>query len=176
MVSGYSSSAAPNRTTARFLLNLKMGIMNIMDTKTLLENDLKNAMRSGDVVRKRALRMALSAIKLSEVQKGAPLDESQVLAVLQKEIKSGQETIAEAEKANRPEISTAAQAEIAILENYLPPSLTQAELEALVRATIMEVGATTPAEMGKVMKVLMPKVQGRATGEQVSQTVRKLLQ
>ena len=150
--------------------------MNFMDTKSLLENDLKNAMRAGDVVRKRALRMALSAIKLSEVQKGDTLDEAQVLAVLQKEIRSQQETISEAEKAKRPEIATAAQAEIAVLESYLPPSLTPGELETLARETIAEVGASSPGDMGRVMKALMPKVQGRAPGDQVSQTVRLLLQ
>jgi uncharacterized protein len=150
--------------------------MNFMDTKTLLENDLKSAMRSGDVVRKRALRMALSAIKLAEVQKGAALDEAQVLAVLQKEIKSQQETIAEAEKANRPDMVAAAQAESAVLENFLPPSLDQEELETMVRAAIIEVRATSPADMGKVMKALMPEIKGRASGEQVSQMVRQLLQ
>jgi uncharacterized protein len=150
--------------------------MNFMDTKTLLENDLKNAMRSGDVVRKRALRMALSAVKLAEVQKGAALDEAQILAVLQKEIKSQQETIAEAEKANRPEMVAAAQAESAVLEDYLPPSLDQEELETMVRAAIIEVGATSPADMGKVMKAVMPEIKGRASGEQVSQMVRQLLQ
>lgn len=147
-----------------------------MDTKSLLENDLKNAMRAGDSVKKRALRMALSAIRFSEVQKGSPLDEPQVLAVLQKEIKSQQETIAEAEKANRPDMASAAQAEIAVIESYLPPSLSQVELDVLARATIAEVGASSPADMGKVMKALMPKVQGRAPGDQVSQTVRNLLQ
>jgi uncharacterized protein len=150
--------------------------MNFMDTKTLLENDLKSAMRSGDVVRKRALRMALSAIKLAEVQKGAALDEAQILAVLQKEIKSQQETIAEAEKANRPEMVAAAQAESAVLENYLPPSLDQEQLETMVRTAIIEVGATSPADMGKVMKAVMPEIKGRASGEQVSQMVRQLLQ
>ena len=150
--------------------------MNFMDTKTLLENDLKSAMRSGDVVRKRALRMALSAIKLAEVQKGAALDEAQILAVLQKEIKSQQETIAEAEKANRPDMVAAAQAESAVLENFLPPSLDQEELETMVRAAIIEVGATSPADMGKVMKALMPEIKGRASGEHVSQMVRQLLQ
>jgi uncharacterized protein len=150
--------------------------MNFMDTKTLLENDLKSAMRSGDVVRKRALRMALSAIKLAEVQKGAALDEAQILAVLQKEIKSQQETIAEAEKANRPEMVAAAQAESAVLENYLPPSLDQEQLETMVRAAIIDVGATSPTDMGKVMKAVMPEIKGRASGEQVSQMVRQLLQ
>jgi uncharacterized protein len=70
---------------------------------------------------------------------------------------------------------TAAQAESAVLENYLPPSLDQEELETMIRAAINEVGATSPADMGKVMKTLMPQIKGRASGEQVSQTVRQLL-
>jgi uncharacterized protein len=98
------------------------------------------------------------------------------LAVLQKEIKSQQETIAEAEKANRPEMVAAAQAESAVLENYLPPSLDQEQLETMVRTAIIEVGATSPADMGKVMKAVMPEIKGRASGEQVSQMVRQLLQ
>ena len=154
---------------------MKMGIISHMSTKTQLENDLKDAMRSGDELRKRTLRMALSAVKLAEVEKGTKLDEPAVLAILQKEIKTQREAIADAERAGRPDLVAEAVAQISQLESYLPQPLTSAEIEALARAAIDEVGATSAREMGQVMKVLMPRVQGRAEGAQVSQIVRQLL-
>ena len=155
---------------------LKIGIMNFMDTKTQIENDLKDAIRASDEPRKNALRMALSAIKLVEIQKRKPLDEAEVISVLQKEIKSYQETIAESQAAHRLDMADSARGQMSVLEKYLPASLTQDELDALTRAAIAEANATSPADMGKVMKVLMPKLKGRATGEQASQSVRRLLQ
>lgn len=147
-----------------------------METKTKLENALKQAMRANNDVRKRVIRMALSAIHLAEVEKGASLDENAVMAVIQKEVKSQQEAIADAERASRPDLIASAQAEIAILEEYLPKPFTPQELENLARKAIQECGATSLKEMGQVMKVLMPKLEGRATGEQSSAVVRKLLE
>lgn len=146
-----------------------------MSTKTQLENDLKDAMRTGDELRKRTLRMALSAVKLAEVERGTTLDEPAVLAILQKEIKTQREAIADAERAGRPDLVSEAAAQISQLESYLPQPLTSKEIETLARAAIIEVGASSAQEMGKVMKVLMPRVQGRAEGTQVSQIVRQLL-
>jgi len=150
--------------------------MVLVNTKSQLESALKDAMRAGDDVRKRTLRMALSAIRLAEVEKGGALDESATLAILQKEIKSRHEVIADAQRANRPDLEADANAEIKVLEEYLPQPFTPEELEALARQVIAEVGATGPREMGQVMKALLPRLQGRATGDQASQAVRKLLQ
>ncbi len=147
-----------------------------MNTKAQLENFLKDAMRSGDELRKRTLRMALSAIRLAEVEKGGALDESAVLAVLQKEVKSRQESIEDARRAKRPDLEEAAQAEIAYLQSLLPQPFTPAELEALVQQVIKEEGATSLRDMGRVMKALVSRMEGRATGDQASQMVRKLLQ
>lgn len=147
-----------------------------MLSRQSIEQALKEAMRSNDEVARRTLRMILSAIKLAEVEKGAFLDETALVAVLQKELKSRRESIADAEKANRPDLAEAAKAEIAVIESFLPKQLTLEELEQIAREAILEANATTPADMGKVMKILMPKVQGRAAGDQVSQMVRKLLQ
>jgi len=147
-----------------------------MVTKAQLENALKEAMRSGEVLKKNTLRMALSAIRLAEVDKGAPLDEQALLNVLQKELKSRREAIEDAQRANRPELAAAAEAEIKVIEAFLPEALSPEELEALARQAIQETGATSIREMGQVMKALMPRLQGRATGEQASQAVRKLLQ
>jgi len=150
--------------------------MVLVNTKTQLESALKDAMRANDDVRKRTLRMALSAIRLAEVEKGGALDESATLAILQKEIKSRHEVIADAQRAHRPDLEADANAEIKVLEEYLPQPFTPEELEALARQVIAEVGATGPREMGQVMKALLPRLQGRATGDQASQAVRKLLQ
>lgn len=150
--------------------------MVIMTTKVQLESALKDAMRSGDDLRKRTLRMALSAIRLTEVDKGAALDDTAVLGILQKEVKSRQEAIVEARRANRPDLVESNQAEIGVLLDFLPRQLTAEELESLAKQAISEVGATNLRDMGQVMKVLMPRLEGRATGDQASQVVRGLLQ
>ncbi len=147
-----------------------------MDLKTQLESTLKDAMRSRDDVRKRTVRMALLAIRMAEIDKGNPLDEAALNAIIQKEIKSRQEAIAEARQANRPDLVSSSEAELKVLETFLPPQLTSQELEALVRQAITEAEAASPADMGKVMKLLTPRIQGRATGAQASQLVRQLLQ
>jgi hypothetical protein len=98
-----------------------------------------------------------------------------VIAVLQKEVKSRQESISDAQKANRPDLEAESRAEIEVLEKFLPNAFSEAELEALVREAIAETGAASQKDMGKVMKVLMPRLQGRATGDQTSQAVRRLL-
>ena len=152
------------------------GIMAGMSTKNDLDSALKQAMRSGDESRKRTIRMVLANIKMAEIEKGAELDDAGVLSMLQKEVKNQQETIADAERAARPDLVASAQEEITILESFLPRPFSQVELEALARQAIAEVQASSVREMGQVMKVLMPRLQGRATGEQASQMVRQLLQ
>lgn len=147
-----------------------------MTTRVELETALKDAMRANDDLRKRTLRMVIAAIKLVEIDKGMTLDEAAIAAILQKEIKSRSESIADADRANRPDLAAAARAEIAVLENFLPKALTPEELEAVARQVIAEVGATSPKEMGQVMKVLMLQLQGRASGNEANQVVRRLLQ
>jgi len=146
-----------------------------MDTRQRLESDVKDAMRAKDVLRKRTLRMALSSIRLAEIENRAALDEQATLALLHKEIKSRQESIADAERAGRPDLIEESQAEITILETYLPEQFSEQELEALARQAIDQAGATSPKEMGQVMKILMPQLEGRATGNDASQVVRRLL-
>jgi len=147
-----------------------------MDIKNTLQSDLKDAMRRGEEIRKSTIRMAISAIRLAEVEKGVLLDEAASQMVIQKEIKSRREAIADAEKANRPELIKQAEEEIKVLQAYLPEALSQEELENLAKQAVAEAGATSIREMGQVMKLLMPRLQGRATGDQASQAVRKLLQ
>jgi hypothetical protein len=149
--------------------------MVVMTTKAQLDHALKEAMRANDDLRKRTLRMVLSAIKLTEIDRGATLDENGVAAILQKEIKSRRETIADAQRADRPDLVAEAEAEITVLEGFLPKMLAPEELENLARQAIAEVGAASPRDMGQVMKLLMPRLQGRATGDQTSQVVKRLL-
>jgi len=147
----------------------------VMDLKTKLTESMKDAMKSGDTVRKNTVRMALAAIKQIEVDKRASLDDAAVMALLQKEIKNRREALEEAKKAERPDLASANEAEIAVLEAFLPKAMPVDELRALVQAAIAETGATTAGEMGKVMKAVMPKTAGRAPGDAVSAIVRELL-
>jgi uncharacterized protein YqeY len=144
--------------------------------KSKLESDLLGAMRSSNDIQRRTLRMVIAAIKLAQVDKGGPLDDNSILAIIQKEIKSRHESIEDAQKANRPDLVQAYEAEISVLESYLPKQLTPDELTLIAQSVITETDASSPADMGKVMKVLLPRVQGQAPGNLVSQIVRQLLQ
>ena len=147
-----------------------------MDTKTQLDNALKDAMRAGDDVRRRTIRMVMAAIKQAEVDRQTKLDEMAVIAILQKEIKSRREALEEAQKANRTDLAEAAQAEITVLDAFLPEAMGADELRNLAAAAIAESDASSLADMGKVMKALIPRVAGRAPGDQISQVVREMLQ
>ncbi len=149
--------------------------MIIMDIKTQLNNSMKDAMKSGDEVRKRTTRMALANIKQAEVDKRTTLDDAAVIALLQKEIKNRREALDEAKKANRPDLIADNEAEIKVLEVFLPKAMPGEELRALAQAAIAETGAVSPSDMGKVMKALLPRVAGRAAGDQVSAAVKELL-
>ena len=146
-----------------------------MDTKTQLNQTLKDAMKSGDETRKRTVRMVLAAIKQIEVDKRIELDEAAVLAILQKEVKTRRESLEEAKKAAREDLAVASQAEIDILNAFLPQAMSAEELRELARQAIAETDASSPADMGKVMKAIMPKIAGRAPGDQVSAAIRELL-
>ena len=147
-----------------------------MSIKTQLNESMKDAMKSGDEVRKRTVRMALAAVKQAEVDKRIELDDAAVMNLLQKEIKNRRESLEEAKKANRPDLIESNEAEISVLQVFLPKAMPAEELRALVQAAITETGAASPADMGKVMKTVMPKVAGRAPNDIVSATVRELLQ
>jgi uncharacterized protein YqeY len=146
-----------------------------MPTKTELEAQLKEAMRAGDAVRKRTLRMILAAAKLVEVERRGPLDEPALLGVIQKEARIRQEAIADAERAGRADLVEEYRAELRLIESLLPRALSSEELEALAKKAIAEAGASAPGDLGRVMKALMPQVQGRADGKIVSELVRRLL-
>ena len=157
-------------------VNKRKGIIPLMTIKSQLNESVKDAMRSGDEVRKRTLRMALAAVKQAEVDKRIELDDMAVMGLIQKEIKNRRESLEEAKKANRTDLVEANEAEIKVLETFLPEAMPDEELRTLVQAAISETGAASPSDMGKVMKIVMPRVAGRAPNDRVSATVRELLQ
>ncbi len=148
-----------------------------MGLKDQLNEDLKEALRSGDETRKRTLRSLLAAVKQVEVdtRPEGGLDEAAILAVIQKEAKSRRESIADAQKAGRDDLVADNQAELSLIESYLPQRLTREELVELARAAIAEAGAASPKQLGAVMKLLAPRTQGRADGKLVNDVVRELL-
>ena len=146
-----------------------------MHPKEKLQADLKEAMKSGEALRKTTIRMALAAIKNAEVEKRGDLEETEALALIQKEVKQRQESLEEAEQAGRADLAEEARAEIAILEVYLPAQLSREDIEEQARAAIEEVGASTAKDMGNVMRVLMPRLKGQADGKLVNEVVRGLL-
>ncbi len=137
---------------------------------------LHAAMKEHDEVKKRVLRMLMSAGKLIEVNKGSKLDLQETLALIQKEIKTRVETITDAEKANRSDIVADTRAEIQYLETFLPKQLSDLELGLLVKQVVNQEAATSLKDMGKVMKALIPALDGRATSQRASQAVKAQLE
>jgi uncharacterized protein YqeY len=111
-----------------------------------------------------------------EIDRQVKLDEAAVLGIIQKEIKTRKESVEEARGANRPDIVAATEAEIVVLQTYLPAAMSAEDLNVLVAAAVLEAGAKSPMDMGKVMKLLLPRIAGRAPGDQVSAAVRQALQ
>ena len=147
-----------------------------MNKKQEIQQALTAAMKARDEDTKRTLRLVMSAIKLAEVESGGELDEARVLSILQKEVKTREDIIAESEKAKRPDLVEAAKKEMDILNTFLPRQMAAEELKALAQEAITEAGAASLRDMGEVMKILMPKLQGRASGSDASKAVRELLQ
>ena len=147
-----------------------------MELKLKLENDLKDALRSGDEVRKNSIRLVIAAIQFAQVEKGSQLDDQAIVGLVQKEIKSRKESISDAEKANRQDLIASSLSEIKVLEDYLPAQLSMEELTSLVKSAIAEAGASQPNDMGKVMKIVMPIIHGKAPNDKVSLLVRQLLE
>lgn len=141
-------------------------------------DDIKNAMRAKDTIALTTLRALKSAIKNAAIEKGgadAVLDDPEVTAVIRKQVKQRQDSIAQFEQAGRTELAEKEKSEITVLEKYLPAALTQEELDQAVAESIAETGAATRADMGKVMKVLQEKTAGRADGKTLSQAVQNKL-
>ncbi len=135
--------------------------------------DLGEALRAKDLGRANTLRMLISAFKNAEIEKRSPLTEEDRLGQVQKALKMRREAIEGALKAGRADLQQQEEAEAALLSAYLPAQMSDAELALLVAAAIQEAGAKGPADMGKVMKLLMPRIAGKADGAKASQAVKK---
>ncbi len=148
-----------------------------MNLRDQINNDLKAALKSSAAPRRDTLRLLLAAIQQIEIDKrpAGALAEGEVLAVVQKEAKARREAIADAQKAQRTDLVAANEAELQIIESYLPQQLTHNELVELARTAIAEAGVTDSKQMGAVMKLLTSRTQGRADGKLVSDVVRELL-
>lgn len=146
-----------------------------MALRNEIETAIKDALRAHDQTSLRTLRMALAAIKNAEVGRDGALDDTAVQSILQKEIKSRQESVEEAERAGRKDLSESTRQEITVLEKYLPKQMTDEELDALVHQAIRETAASGANDMGKVMKHVLGQAQGKAPGNRVNSAVRKLL-
>ena len=146
-----------------------------MSLKEQLQRDVKDAMKEKDKLRKDAIQMLRSAILQIEKDKQITLDEDGLIEVLAKELRSRKEALAEIEKGGREDLTDSLKREIAVIQAYLPEPVSAAELEAIVREAFVETGAQSVKDMGKVMKVVLPKVKGRADGSQINAIVRQLL-
>jgi len=146
-----------------------------MGIKTDLTNALLLAMKDKNEVLKNALRLALSSIKLAEVEKGAELDDISIYSILHKEIKTREETIAEAIKAEREEMIKPLNKEIDELKKFLPAEISDDELTDIIKNVISELNAESIKHMGKVMKIVIDRIQGHASNDQIGKKVRNLL-
>jgi len=146
-----------------------------MSLKRQLQEDLKDALRARDERRKSVIRMGLAAIVNAEVEHGGELDDADVVSVLRKEARQRLDTVAELRDAGRSDFLAKEEAELEILEGYLPQLLSREEVAEEARQVIAEVGATEMGQMGLVMHQLMSKLKGRADGRIVNQVVRELL-
>ncbi|MDF1553252.1 MAG: GatB/YqeY domain-containing protein [Deferrisomatales bacterium] len=133
------------------------------------------AMKSREAVRLGTLRMVRAALKNREIDKRAPLEETDVLQVLGTQAKQRRESIEQYRAGGREELAAKEEAELAVLQEFLPRELDENELRAAVAAAVTEVGAGGPRDMGRVMGVLMPRLQGRADGGAVNRLVREVL-
>lgn len=143
--------------------------------KSRLIEDMKTAMRSKDKPRLGVVRLVLAAIKQREVDERIELDDAQVLAVLDKMVKQRRDSVKQFADAGRQELADQESYEIGVLQEYLPAALDEAELEALIKDAICSTSAASMQDMGKVMGVLKPQVQGRADMGAVSQKIKALL-
>lgn len=146
-----------------------------MGLKERIQEDMKKAAKERNSLALSALRMALAAIKNKEIEAREEIGEDVVLKVLATMVKQRKESIDLYVKGGRTDLSEKEAAEIVVLEHYLPKALSDDEVETLARETILSVGGKTSADMGRVMKELMPKVAGRADGKAVNEIVRRLL-
>ena len=146
-----------------------------MSLKTRLTDDMKAAMKSGDKHSLGVIRLINAAIKQKEVDERIELDDAAVIAVLDKMVKQRRDSVTQYEAANREDLAAIERAEMVVIERYLPEKMGEAEVLAAIDAAIAETGATGPADMGKLMGVLKPRLAGKADMGDVSAIVKRRL-
>ncbi len=147
----------------------------VMTLKEQLTEDMKTAMKQKEQTRLGTIRLLRSAIKNKEIEIGKELDDQGVIQVISTAVKQHKESIEQFEKGGRDELVQKEQAELNVLQSYLPQQMSEDEMRALVKEAVDAVGASSMKEMGKVMKYIMPKVQGRADGKVINQFVKEQL-
>ena len=143
--------------------------------KQKLNDELKQALRSGDKVRRSVIRLVLAAVNNAEIARQAALEDGDILGVIAKEARQRQESIAAFKQGNRQDLVAQEEAELAILQEYLPKQMTREEIIAEARQVIAEVGAQGPGDKGKVMPTLIARLKGRADGREINTVVTELL-
>jgi uncharacterized protein YqeY len=146
-----------------------------MSLKERLASDMKDAMKARETLKLSVLRMVKAVVRNLEIDKGHELSEEEVVDVLTKEVKLRRDALVEYEKADRPEAIETLKREISILLEYLPQQMTEEEIKEAVKKAVIETGAGSPKDMGKVMGKLVPMTKGRADGKLVSEIVKKIL-
>jgi uncharacterized protein YqeY len=149
-----------------------------MDFQSRIDQDLKEAMKAREADRLNVIRMLKSALKMASIEQGgadARLDDAAALAVVRKELKKRQDSLEQFTKGGRPELAEKEKLEATVLQAYLPQPLTDTELREIVQASIAEIGATSKAQMGAVMKVAVARSAGRADGRALSAAVSAAL-
>jgi len=143
--------------------------------KQRIQEDMKAAMRAGEKQRLGVIRLILAAIKQREVDERITLDDNQVVVVLDKMLKQRRESIEQYEKAAREDLAAQERFEVTVLQHYMPQQMSEAEIVAMVQQAIAETGANSAKDMGKVMNIIRPQMQGRADMKVVSDLVKKQL-
>ena len=145
------------------------------DLKQKLTDDLKQAMKDGDKVRRSVIRLVLAAVKNAEIARQATLEDGDILGIIAKEVRQHQESIEAFKERNRQELVAQEEAELAVLKGYLPQQMTRDEIIVAARKVIEEVGAQEPRDKGKVMPKLIAQLKGRADGREINAVVTELL-
>jgi uncharacterized protein YqeY len=143
--------------------------------KQRLTDDIKQAMKGGDTVKRSTLRLLMSSIKNAEIAKQATLEDADILGIIAKEVRQHQESIESFRQGNRQDLVAKEEAEMAVLQGYLPQQMTREEIVEAARRLIAEVGAQGPGDKGKVMQQIMPRLKGRADGREINAVVTELL-
>lgn len=146
-----------------------------MDLKQKLTDDLKQAMRDGDKVRRSVIQLVRAAIKNAEIARHAALDDTDILGIIAKEVRQHQESIEAFRQGNRQDLVAQEEAELAVLKEYLPRQMTREEIIAAARQVIEEVGAQGPGDKEKVMPKLIAQLKGKADGREINAIVTELL-